>query len=137
MAGDRLKIDVTALDALQKAMREYQGEVEPTINAVLHGEAGERIQNSVRNLIPVSGITWNGKKGAAKNSASLKSVNENLAVTVTTTKNYQYLYFPDDGTNTRRHVGNQRFFEKGGEAVKDEIINLCIGKLTNKFEKGV
>lgn len=129
-----LSMNTADIEKLQAAMKEYQGDVESTINDVLHNDGGELVQDSIRRLIPASGKTWKGKAPAAKSSKSLTSVNTNLAVTVTTTKKYQYLYFPDDGTNTRRHVGNQRFFEKGGEAVKDEIIERCISKLINNFE---
>lgn len=127
-------MDVSALEKLQNAMKEYQGDVETSINDVLHNQGGELIQDSIRRLIPVSGRTWKGKASAAKSSNSLTNINENLAVTVTTTKKYQYLYFPDDGTNTRRHVGNQQFFKRGGEAVQDEIIERCISQLINNFE---
>lgn len=131
-----LKIEVTQVEKLQEAMKGFQGDVEPSINDVLHNQGGGLIQDSIRRLIPVSGKTWKGKAPAAKSSNSLRNINANLAVTVTTAKRYQYLYFPDSGTNTRRHVGNQRFFEKGGEAVKDEIIERCISKLTDNFNKG-
>ena len=39
-------------------------------------------------------------------------------------------FFAEDGTNTRRHIGNQQFFARGGENVKGEIIGRCIEKLT-------
>lgn len=132
-----MKIDIASVDKLQEAMKAYQGEVEPTINEVLHNQGGELISESVRRLIPVSGKHWRGKAPAAKSGKSLQNVNENLAVTVKNSKRYGYLYFPNDGSNTRRHVGNQQFFEKGGEAVRDEIIERCITALTNKFEEGV
>lgn len=128
-----LRINFAEADKLIEVMKEYQGDVENSINDVLHNQGGDLIQKSVQQLIPVSGKSWKGKASAAKSSNSLRNINENLGVTVTTQKKYQYLYFPDDGTNTRRHVGNQRFFEKGGEAVKDEIIERCISKLTNNF----
>lgn len=132
--GVEFKLNTSEIERLQKAMEEYLGNVEEVINSVLHGEGGTLIQDSIRNLIPVSGATWKGKKGAAKTSPSLKNINENLAVTTTTAKDYSYLYFPDDGTTTRRHVGDQQFFAKGGEAVQDDIIDRCIFKLTNIFE---
>lgn len=128
-----LDINITEFDRLQNAMKEFQDNAETTINDVLHNQAGQLIQDSVRRLIPMSGRTWKGKKAPAKTSNSLRSINGNLEVTVKSTKRYQYLYFPDDGTNTRKHVGNQQFFRKGGEAVKDEIIERCINKLTNNF----
>jgi HK97 gp10 family phage protein len=137
MSSDNFKVNATELEKLEAAMKAYQGDVETTINDVLHNYGGNLIQESVRQFIPESGKTWKGKASSAKAGNSLRSVNENLAVTVTTTKKYQYLYFPDDGTSTKRHAGNQQFFEKGGEAVKDEIIERCISKLTNNFEQGV
>ena len=126
-----LKIEIADIEKLQSAMQAYEGNVEEAINDVLHNQGGELIQESIRKIIPVSGKSWKGKAPAAKTGNSLQSVNTNLAVLVTTTNKYQYLYFPDDGKNTRRHVGNQKFFEKGGNAVKDEIIERCIGRLTN------
>ena len=130
------KIDISGVEQLEERMREYEGNVETAINDVLHNEAGPLMEDSIRRLIPVSGAKWAGKKGPAKTSKSLLQKNSNLAVLVGTTSNYQYLYFPNDGTNTRRHVGQQFFFEEGGEAVKDDIIERCISKLTNNFEKG-
>lgn len=122
-------------EKLQAAMKEYEGNVEATVNEILHGEAAELLQNSVQNLIPRS--DRKGGKAHARDAKSLRAIPANLAITVTTTKSYQYLYFPDDGTNTRRHIGEQHFFKRGGEAVQDDIINRCIAKLTTNFEKGV
>lgn len=124
------ELDASALDSLQQAMKEYTGNTEDAVNEILHEQAGPMIQESIRNLIPVSGRTWKGKKKAAKSANSLKTINSNLAVTITTTSNYQYLYFPNDGTSTKNHVGNKQFFAKGTEKVTDEIINLCITRLT-------
>lgn len=123
-------LDASTFDNLQQAMKEYSANAEDVVNEVLHEEAGQMLKESIQNLIPVSERTWKGKKGAAKTSNSLKSINSNLAVTITTTPTYQYLYFPDDGTNTRKHAGNKQFFMQGTESVTDEIINLCINRLT-------
>lgn len=131
------KVDFSEVDRLQQALESYQGDAESAINEVLHDEAGDLAQEAIRRLMPVSGKRWRGKKPAAKFSKSLRNINGNLAVTVTTSKNHQYLYFPDDGSNTRRHVGNQQFFRRGGEAVQGEIIDRCINKLITKFESEV
>lgn len=128
-----LEIDVAEFDRLQRAMKDYQGNVSETINDVLHNQGGELIAEATRRLIPVSGRTWKGKRRAAKTANSLRQVPENLAITVTTTKSYQYLYFPNDGSSTKKHAGQQYFFERGGEAVQDEIIDRCVGKLINNF----
>lgn len=131
------KIDMKESDRLLQALEEFQGDAEKTINEVLHNEAGNLAQDAIKRLMPVSGKSWRGKRPAAKKSNSLRNVNSNLAVTVTTKGNYQYLYFPDDGSSTRRHAGNQQFFAKGGENVTGEIVDRCINKLITKFESEV
>ena len=127
------KIDISQADDLIQAMMDYEGDVEKAINDVLHNEAGTLMQDSIKRLMPVSGKTWQGKKKPAKTAKSLRNVTGNLFVTTTTTKNYQYLYFPDDGANTRRHAGVQRFFFKGAEKVRDEIIARCISRLVGEI----
>ena len=93
-------INFSEVDRVQKAMENYQGNVEESINDVLHNEAGDLAQEEIRRLMPVSGKHWRGKKPAAKKAKSLRNITGNLSVTVTTAKAYQYLYFPDDGSNT-------------------------------------
>lgn len=126
-----LQLDVSDVEKLQTAIKDYGEGAEQVINEVLHNQAGELIQESVKRLMPTSNKKWRGKAPAAKTSNSLATLTSNLAVTVTTGKKYQYLYFPNDGSNTRRHVGNQQFFARGAEAVKDEIIERCISRLNN------
>lgn len=132
-----LGINAESFDRMQEALKRYQGNAEEAINDIFHNEGATLIQDSIRLLIPVSGKTWKGKPAPAKSANSLQSVNGNLSVTVKSAKKYQYLYFPDDGTNTRRHVGNQQFFLQGAEAVSDDIIERCITKLIENFEEGV
>lgn len=131
MSSQAFRINIGEFEELQKAMTEYTGNVEEVINDVLHNEGGQLLQDSIRRLIPVSGRDWKGKGKAAKSGNSLTNVNANLSVTVTTTKKYQYLYFPDDGTSTKKHVGNKQFFATGAENVKNDIIERCIGRLIN------
>ena len=132
--ADLFKINVSQVEKLHQAMLDFQGDTEKTINDVLHNEANPLIQKSVQSLIPVSGRHWKGKKPPAKTSNSLEEVKENLTAGVKNTKRYGYLYFPDDGTNTRRHVGNQQFFRRGGEAVQDDIVDRCVNRLVTKLE---
>ena len=129
-----LKLNTLEWGYIEEALRQYEGNAEDAINDVLHNYAGDKAQEEIRRLIPVSGKSWKGKAPAAKTSKSMQNVTANLSVTVTTSKRYQYLYFPNDGSNTKRHAGNQQFFEKGGEAAMPDIIERCIGRLTNNFE---
>lgn len=131
------RIDGDEFDSLLEAIKSFPGNAEKVINDVLHNEGNELIQRNIRLLIPVSGRTWKGKAAPAKTGASLTSVNGNLSVTEKTTKKYQYLYFPNDGTNTQRHVGNQQFFFEGAENASGDIIDRCIERLTNQIEEGV
>ena len=124
------RLEAAEFERLEQVMKNFPDEAENVINEVLHNEGSQLIQESIRNLIPVSGRNWKGKKAPAKTGSSLTDVKGNLSITVQTTKIYQYLYFPDDGTNTRRHVGNKQFFFKGAEEQQSTIIDLCINRLT-------
>lgn len=124
-------------ERLLNVMKEFQGDAQDAINEVLHNEGGQLIHDEIKRLMPMSGKRWKGKKPPAKTSNSLQIVGGNLSVTVTTKKAYQYLYFPDDGSNTRRHAGNQQFFLNGGENQKEEILNRCINRLVGSFEDAI
>ena len=128
------KVEVGDVERLQNAMQSYPDRAERAINSVLHNEGGQLIPENIKRLMPVSGASWRGKPGAAKTSNSLKDEKENLAITIKSAKAYQYLYFPDDGSNTRRHVGMQQFFKRGAEASSDELINRCITQIINNIE---
>lgn len=130
----RLEIDTSEFERLQNAIKNFPDDAEKVINDVLHNEGGTLIQDAIRRLIPVSGKEWRGKRTAAKKAKSLMNETGNLFVTVKTTKNYQYLYFPDDGTNTRNHAGEQYFFKRGGESQTTEIIDRCVGRLVSEIE---
>jgi HK97 gp10 family phage protein len=131
-------IELNNFEDLEQAILNYRGNVEEAINDVLHNEGGQLIHDEIKRLMPHSGSrTWKGKKRNAKDSNSLKIDKGNLSVMVRTQKSYQYLYFPDDGTNTVNHVGNQQFFKRGGESQTGEIIDRCVNRLVNVFEEAV
>lgn len=126
-------LDATELDRLQKIMDEYGDIGTRTINNVLHGEGAEIIQNKIHNLLPVSGRTWRRKKASARTAQPFTKEDGMLSVTTVSRGAYHYLYFPDDGSNTKRHVGNQQFMMRGAKDAASDIIDLCLGKLTEKF----
>ena len=131
----RFDLDTREFDRLEKALKAYEGNAEDMINSVLHNEGSLLIQEEIKRLMPVSGRQWAGKKPPAKTAKSLTDEKGNLSVTVKTTKNYHYLYFPDDGTSTRHHAGNKQFFLSGGENKQSEIIDLCVERLVKGFEQ--
>jgi len=131
------RLDSEGVARLEEAMKTFQGNTEDAINAVLLNEGGKLIHDEIKRLMPMSGKRWKGKKAPAKTANSLQIVGGNLSVTVKAKKAYQYLYFPDDGSNTRRHAGNQQFFLNSGENQKEEIVNRCINRLVNSFEDAI
>lgn len=128
-------IDYMNIQRLEKALRESKGNTEQTINEVLHEEAYPIFADSIKGIMPVSGRNWKGKRPPAKQSKSLQKKVGNLWVSITSSSFYNYLYFPDDGTNTRRHVGDQQFFYKGVKAQENEVIEMCVGRLVDNLEE--
>lgn len=131
-------MDTKEVERLFNAVKNFPQNAEEAINDVFHNEAPPLVSDSIKRLIPESGRTWKGKATAARTAKSSvterKDERGNLAFAVGTTAKYHYLYFPDDGENTRRHVGDQHFFQRGGEAKQSEIVDRCITRITNIFE---
>lgn len=127
------ELNAQGVDKLHNALQEYEGDAESVINDVLHNQAGDLAQEAIRRLMPSSGKRWRGKKPPMKTSQSMRNDKANLELTVRNTSAYAYAWFPNDGSNTRRHVGQQFFFERGGESVVDDIIDRCVEKLVNKL----
>lgn len=121
---------------LEATIKEYQDGAEEKINKYLHGKGYEMFEKSIRSAMPESNRTWHGKKVAAKAARSLQDGNksESLAVTIRAKTEYGYLYFPNDGTNTIHHQGNQQFFRKGVEEKENDAINSLIDALRFKEE---
>ncbi len=138
MATTTFKLDMQQFETLQRAIQQYSGDAERTVNDVLHNEGGKLINDEIMRLLPESGRTWNGKRKAAKQAKPFTQKNENLAVIVRTVSAYHYLYFPDDGTNTKNHIGYRRrpreFMYKGAENQTGAIIDRCINRLIREWE---
>lgn len=136
--GGILKMDVQSIDEVLEYAEQFGDNSLKVINDTLHNEVGDIARPQIQNLIPMSGRTWSGKRAAARsaNPFAADDVSQMLAVTIHTTPYYHYLYFPDDGTNTVRHAGNQQFFKRGGENAMPQIIELCLGRLAEEFNGG-
>lgn len=134
----RFKMDVAQAERLEKAMSNYAGLAGKTVDEVLHTQGGKIIQDEIMTLLPESGRMWNGKKTPAKRAQPFTQENGSLSVTIKTKPAYHYLYFPDDGTNTRRHIGYKgkprEFMLHGAENKTEKIIDLCISRLIDEWE---
>ena len=131
----RFDMDTKEVERLYNAVKNFPGNAEKSINEVFHNEAPPLVSEEITRLMPTSGRQWKGKSPAAKTAKSLTDETSNLAFAVKTTGKYHYLYFPDDGTNTRNHVGNQQFFRRGGENKQSEIVDRCITRIVDDFEQ--
>lgn len=133
MAYDVLSLDSESFDDLAERMKRYGDEAEAKVNEVLHGFGGERVKSGIQKLLPESGRTWKGKKTAAKRANPFETLTGSLSVTIASKSGYGYLYFPDDGTNTKRHAGEQQFMKRGAEDATSDILERCVAALTEDF----
>lgn len=131
----RVEIDYTEVNDLVELMARAQ-DSEKIINEVLHESASEQIKQGIQKILPSSGRTWSGKKSPAITSQPFTQENGNLSVTVKTKSAYHYLYFPDDGSNTKHHQGNQQFMLRGAESRQTQIVDETIEKLMEQIEGG-
>ena len=128
-------IEYSNLSSLMNAMSEYAGITYRVVNEVLHSSiAAEYPINEISKLIPSSGRNWKGKKAAANSVNPWKTdTSENLTLAIKSKKGYNYLYFPDDGSNTKRHQGEQHFMQRGVDASMPKILELCQAQIIDEM----
>lgn len=134
MSGFRL--DAAAARELEERVRAFGDGAEDVVNGVLHDEAGPLIYGRINPLIHPSGRRFKGHTAPARTSKwPVYRTNENLAVTVATTSRFRYLYFPNDGGNTKRHAGEQHFMFRGAQAAAPAVMERCVAALTREWEQ--
>lgn len=134
--GTLFQMEGTDFDELHKAMLEYGAGSGQIVADVFDDYGAQLIRDEIKKLIPESGRKWKGKKKAAKHADSLMSQVFRTADPSIYTRSrpaYGYLYFPDDGAYTRRHVGSQNFMGRGQDAAANRIIDRCLAKLVDEF----
>lgn len=130
---DFFAVDYDVFLKYTEALERFEGHAGPIIDEVLHKQGGKLINDAIINILPESGRTWAGKKVAAKRTQPFVQEDGSMFVTIRTKPAYHYLYFPDDGTNTKFHVGEQDFMGRGAWSVSNKIIDLCVNALTNEI----
>ena len=125
----RFELDFSEVERLMQTIKDYEGDAESIINEVFKEIGTEEVKSQIQPLIPVSGRTWKGKKAAAKRAKPFVEEFDNLSFVVKTKYEYHYLYFPDDGSNTRKHAGNKQFMQRGAEKAAPKIIEQCLARL--------
>jgi len=131
-------MDAKQVDRLHEKIKQFaEGyEAEQIINGYLQNEGGDLIAQEIKNILPVSGRKWKGKAAAAKSVMPFrKKTEQNLSVTISTTKRYHYLYFPDDGSDTIHHRGDQQFMFEGTGRKAEEIGDAILERLIERLEE--
>lgn len=129
------EFDAGSIDDLYEKMVSYGAGSGQIIDKVLRSEGAEEIKKQITRLLPSSGRHWKGKAPAASSAMPGRFDQDNgeLSVTIAARGKYHYLYFPDDGSNTRKHAGNKQFMLHGAEAAAPKVVEMCVGKLAEAF----
>ena len=103
------------------------------VTAKILNEDGDVKYKAYPNCTITNGLSRSVSTASQTDPFTLKE--ENLAVIVKTKGPYHYLYFPDDGSNTQHHFGNQQFMFDGANASEDKIVNEVIDELVKRLEE--
>lgn len=126
-------IEEGEFDRLMDSMKHYGEGAGDIVSGVVH-DSGDDIYREIDPLIHPSGRTFKGHSSSAKGARWQRyETGEPLAITVATTASRRYLYFPDDGSTTKKHHGDQQFMRRGAEAAAPRILEKGIDALIGKF----
>ena len=122
-------------ERLFQALDGVAADTESAVNEALKGSQVKNwMINSITGLTPVSKVktsAWHPRH--AKSSSPYKESFENLSILIKSKTAFNYLYFPDDGSNTKRHQGMQQFMLHGMEEVTDQVIDEIAKKIIEKI----
>lgn len=127
------ELDMSGVEELQRHVEDVGTGSGEIIDGVLRDFGAEEIKKEILPLIHPSGRTWKGKRGSATTANPFTQEYGQLSVTIVSRGTYHYLYFPDDGSNTVKHAGNQQFMLRGAENASDQIVERCIEKIVEKI----
>lgn len=133
-----VRLDASEVERLAEKMTKFGTESGDVIQDYLRNEGFERIASHIPGLIHASGRKWKGKATSATSAgynSVFSHVVSSLTLDVYSTSRYHYLYFPDDGSNTKRHAGNQDFMYRGAEEVESQMVEEMVGRLVTAFEE--
>lgn len=136
MSDTYFRMDDTKVESLTDLIKSYGDDARNAINDVLHGTGASGIEKEIMNIMPVSGRSFKGHSSSARSAmpGAFSQTDGNLSITISAKGAYGYLYFPDDGSSTVKHAGNQHFMQHGSENATEKIIETVTQKLVNKFE---
>lgn len=138
--NEKATVDISKVDRLAETLQRFGDQASVAVSQYLAEDGYRHITESITRLLPVSGRRWSGKPAGARSAGAAVFGMEQtdlMSITVRSVKPYNYLYFPDDGSNTKRHAGRQHFMQRGAEASTDSIVDGICTRLVELFEEGV
>lgn len=130
------RLEYNEIGKLSERIVKLEGNTEGIINDVLHNKSFAPLTEAIIQRIHPSDRKWKGKKKPSKSTQPFRQLNGNLYIEIKSKKTYHYLYFPDDGSNTIHHAGNQRFMTGGVEKKADYVKNMITKQLIRQIEEG-
>lgn len=124
------------ITAYAQELSQFGAKTERSINDVLHDKAGPVIADKIDGLMPSSGRRFSGHRSGAKGSPwPVYDRSKNLTIVVSPRASRRYLYFPEDGSSTVNHFGNQQFFRKGNEAAALDVVGMLLERMEKDFKE--
>ena len=121
MANQTFELNYNSISEFAKRFDAMPAEVESIINNFLHGEAPEIIRPELSGLIPIS--DRNKTHAAHNKNAFGRQENYNLSVKLITSRNFNYLVFPDEGLGTSYINEPQNFTGRALEQATPELAD--------------
>lgn len=131
-----INVEYDGITQIQERMQRFGDGSGRVIQGVYENFAAKDIKENVLPLVHASGRTFKGHRQSAKAAGAEKVFShqvQDLSLIVRSVSRFGYLYFPDDGSNTKRHAGRQNFMGRGLERSTDAIIERCLAALTEDF----
>lgn len=128
-----IKINAEGVDAIAEAMAAYGQGAGRKLQEVLGNEGAMHISETIHGILPVSGRTFKGHTRGAKASPVTSVFGRyfegDTTLVVQSRPKFGYLVFPNDG----RGQSAQQFMERGLDAAKDKVIEMCVARLTEEI----
>lgn len=131
-----LSVEYNGAEQLQEKMERFGKGAGQVIQGVYNEFAAKEIKQNILPLVHSSGRVFRGHRQGAKAAGPEKVFThqvKDLSLVVRTNGKFGYLYFPDDGSTSRKHAGQQHFMQKGLDRSTDTIIERCLAALTEDF----
>ena len=137
MAGVDFSLKEEDLGRIQEAIMDFGNDAESVINECLKKSVSKVFRKTITNIIPVSEGKYPSQRGKihAKTSNPLRSMTDNLTLTIKSKTEFNYLYFPQMGEGTSKYKQPNDFMEKGIDAEYDNAVNIILEKLQRRMEE--